>query len=164
VRALAARSRSKRATEFQDSRPRFATHDAVEAMTSYRNRFRPSATLAHPHAILGVAAVCADTQAEADRLATTIDRASAHPVVLSGDKTAHDAAEATLLRSLELAKRQDAKAWELRTATSLALLYLRSCRSREARAVLEPTLSYFKQGHDTRDFQVAIGVLSALSS
>src|SRR5271169_2282686 len=52
----------------------FATHDAVDAMTSYRDRFRPSAALAHPHAILGVAAVCADTDAEADRLATTIDR------------------------------------------------------------------------------------------
>jgi luciferase family oxidoreductase group 1 len=51
----------------------FATHDAVEAMTGYRSRFRPSAALAHPHAILGVAAVCADTQAAADRLATTID-------------------------------------------------------------------------------------------
>jgi luciferase family oxidoreductase group 1 len=51
----------------------FATHDAVDAMTSYRNRFRPSAALAKPHAILGVAAVCADTQGEADRLATTID-------------------------------------------------------------------------------------------
>jgi luciferase family oxidoreductase group 1 len=39
----------------------FATHDAVDAMTSYRTRFRPPAALAHPHAILGVAAVCADT-------------------------------------------------------------------------------------------------------
>jgi luciferase family oxidoreductase group 1 len=51
----------------------FATHDAVEAMTRYRDRFRPSVALAQPHAILGIAAVCADTQAEADRLATTID-------------------------------------------------------------------------------------------
>ncbi len=51
----------------------FATHDAVDAMTSYRDRFRPSAALARPHAILGVAAVCADSEAEADRLATTID-------------------------------------------------------------------------------------------
>jgi alkanesulfonate monooxygenase SsuD/methylene tetrahydromethanopterin reductase-like flavin-dependent oxidoreductase (luciferase family) len=42
-------------------------------MTSYRNRFRPSAALARPHAILGVAAVAADSEAEADRLATTID-------------------------------------------------------------------------------------------
>jgi luciferase family oxidoreductase group 1 len=51
----------------------FATYDAVDAMTSYRNRFRPSAALAQPHAILGVAAVCADSDPEADRLATTID-------------------------------------------------------------------------------------------
>jgi luciferase family oxidoreductase group 1 len=51
----------------------FATHDAVDAMMSYRSRFRPSAALPRPHAILGVAAVAADTEAEADRLATTID-------------------------------------------------------------------------------------------
>jgi predicted ATPase/DNA-binding winged helix-turn-helix (wHTH) protein len=89
-------------------------------------------------------------------------RASAHRLVLSGDKTAHGAAKAILLRSLGLAKRQDAKAWELRTATSLALLYLRSCRSCKARAVLEPALEQCKQGHDTRDVQAAISVLSAL--
>jgi luciferase family oxidoreductase group 1 len=51
----------------------FATHDAVAAMTTYRERFRPSVALDRPHAILGVAAVAADTDAEADRLATTID-------------------------------------------------------------------------------------------
>jgi len=42
-------------------------------MTTYRERFRPSGTLDRPHAILGVAAVAADTDAEADLLATTID-------------------------------------------------------------------------------------------
>ena len=72
-------------------------------------------------------------------------------------------AEAMLLHSFKLAQRQDAKAWELRTATTLALFYLRSGRIREARAVLEPTLKQFKQGHDTRDFQAAISVLSELS-
>jgi luciferase family oxidoreductase group 1 len=51
----------------------FATHDAVAAMTSYRKGFRPSPALDRPRAILGVAAVAADTDAEADRLATTID-------------------------------------------------------------------------------------------
>jgi luciferase family oxidoreductase group 1 len=51
----------------------FATHDAVAAMMTYRNRFRPSGTLDRPHAILGVAVVAADSDAEADRLATTID-------------------------------------------------------------------------------------------
>jgi hypothetical protein len=90
-------------------------------------------------------------------------RAWACRLDLSGDNAAHAAAEAIVLRSLGLAKRHDAKAWELRAATSLALLYLRSCRSREARTVLEPALKQFRQGHDTRDVQAAISVLSALS-
>jgi luciferase family oxidoreductase group 1 len=51
----------------------FSDYDAVAAMTAYRELFRPSITLERPHAILGVAAVAADTDAEADRLATTID-------------------------------------------------------------------------------------------
>jgi luciferase family oxidoreductase group 1 len=50
----------------------FASYDPVDALMSYRNQFRPGA-LAKPHAILAVAAVCADTDAEADRIATTID-------------------------------------------------------------------------------------------
>jgi luciferase family oxidoreductase group 1 len=51
----------------------FAMHDPVAAMTSYRAHFKPSPALAKPHAILAVAAVAADTDAEAERLATTID-------------------------------------------------------------------------------------------
>jgi luciferase family oxidoreductase group 1 len=51
----------------------FATHDAADAMLSYRQSFRPSGRLAEPHAILGVAVVCADTEAEAERLASSID-------------------------------------------------------------------------------------------
>jgi luciferase family oxidoreductase group 1 len=51
----------------------FATHDAVEAVQSYRANFRPSPALAAPYAILGVSVVCADTEAEAERLATTVD-------------------------------------------------------------------------------------------
>jgi tetratricopeptide (TPR) repeat protein len=90
-------------------------------------------------------------------------RAWAHRLVVASDETAQRAAEAILLRSLGLAKRQEAKAWELRTATTLALLYLRSSRGPEARAVLEPALEHFKQGHDTRDFQAAISVLSERS-
>src|SRR5262245_17271389 len=51
----------------------FADHDAVEAMRSYRNQFKPSAAFQTPYAILACAAVCADTDAEAERLASTID-------------------------------------------------------------------------------------------
>jgi luciferase family oxidoreductase group 1 len=51
----------------------FANHDAVAAMTSYRNRFKASPGRERPHAILAIAAVCADTEQEAERLASTID-------------------------------------------------------------------------------------------
>jgi luciferase family oxidoreductase group 1 len=51
----------------------FSDYDPVKAMTTYRELFQPSMTLDRPHAILGIAAVAADTDAEADRLATTID-------------------------------------------------------------------------------------------
>src|SRR5690242_10897201 len=51
----------------------FATFPAEEAMALYRDNFKPSATHAKPYAILGCAAVCADTDEEADHLARTID-------------------------------------------------------------------------------------------
>jgi luciferase family oxidoreductase group 1 len=51
----------------------FASHDAVAAMRSYRDRFRPSPALSGPAAILAVHVVCADTDAEAERLAATVD-------------------------------------------------------------------------------------------
>ena len=42
-------------------------------MLNYRNQFKPSAWRQTPYAILGVAAICADTEAEADRMATSAD-------------------------------------------------------------------------------------------
>jgi len=51
----------------------FSDHDAVAPMLGYREQFKPSATLERPYAILGCAVVCADSDEEAERLATTID-------------------------------------------------------------------------------------------
>jgi luciferase family oxidoreductase group 1 len=51
----------------------FATFDAVEAMKIYRDNFRPSAAHKAPYAILATHVVCADTDAEAERLATTVE-------------------------------------------------------------------------------------------
>ncbi|HUS25240.1 MAG TPA: LLM class flavin-dependent oxidoreductase [Candidatus Binatia bacterium] len=57
----------------------FASHfseaPAGPAFNAYRDAFEPSAQFPRPHAILGVAAVCAETGDEADRLATTMDLA-----------------------------------------------------------------------------------------
>lgn len=57
----------------------FASHfspaPAAPAFNAYRDAFRPSAQFARPHAILGVAVVCAESEEEADLLATTMDLA-----------------------------------------------------------------------------------------
>lgn len=51
----------------------FASHDAIDAMVHYRNRFQPSAWSASPRAILAVAVITADTDEEAEKLATSFD-------------------------------------------------------------------------------------------
>jgi len=51
----------------------FSDYDAVAAMLSYREHFKASAAHATPYAMLTVAAVCADSDAEAERLAATLD-------------------------------------------------------------------------------------------
>jgi luciferase family oxidoreductase group 1 len=51
----------------------FATYDAVAAMRTYRERFQSSGWRERPHAILAIAAVCAGTDAEAERLASSMD-------------------------------------------------------------------------------------------
>jgi luciferase family oxidoreductase group 1 len=51
----------------------FSDYDPAAAMLSYRDQFKPSPARAVPYAILACAAVCADSDAEAERLASTID-------------------------------------------------------------------------------------------
>jgi hypothetical protein len=89
-------------------------------------------------------------------------RASAHSLVIGANNVAATAAEATLLRSLNLARSAGAKGWEFRSATSLALLCKRLDRRLEACDVRERVLNQFTQGHDTRDVKIAIQLLSDL--
>lgn len=51
----------------------FASYDAVEALTHYRARFKPSPARSTPWGILAIAAVVADTDAEAERIASSMD-------------------------------------------------------------------------------------------
>lgn len=55
----------------------FAAHispeGAVAALRAYRDQFRPSASFPAPRALLAVAVVCAPTDDEADRLASSMD-------------------------------------------------------------------------------------------
>ena len=51
----------------------FASYDAIAALTNYRDHFKPSGWRATPHGILAVAAVAAETDAEAEQLASSMD-------------------------------------------------------------------------------------------
>ncbi|ABD89268.1 LLM class flavin-dependent oxidoreductase [Rhodopseudomonas palustris] len=51
----------------------FASYDAIAALTGYRRAFQPSRWRRAPHAILAVAAVVAETDAEAERQASSMD-------------------------------------------------------------------------------------------
>jgi luciferase family oxidoreductase group 1 len=51
----------------------FASYDAVEALTHYRARFKPSPSRSTPWAILAVAVVCGATDEEAEYLAQSMD-------------------------------------------------------------------------------------------
>src|SRR5271154_5839086 len=51
----------------------FASYDAVAALVNYHTRFKPSGWRQTPHGILAVAVVAADTDAEAERLASSME-------------------------------------------------------------------------------------------
>jgi predicted ATPase len=79
-------------------------------------------------------------------------------MVKIGDSTK---GEACLRSSLELAERQLARSWQLRTATSLARLKLDQGKSDEARANLSSRYSRFTEGFQTSDLIAAKRVLDA---
>jgi hypothetical protein len=71
-------------------------------------------------------------------------------------------AEDYLLHSLELANRQSALAWELRTATSLAQLRMMQNRSGDAWTLLAPVYDRFTEGLGNSDLKTAKALLDRL--
>ena len=71
-------------------------------------------------------------------------------------------AEALLLRSLEQARRRSALAWELRAATTLARLQMRTGRAGEAATALGAVYSRFTEGFQTPDLSAARKLLEEL--
>ena len=73
-------------------------------------------------------------------------------------------AEALFRRSLDAAREQGALAWELRTATSLARLWCRQDRGREAHALLASIYARFTEGFETTDLVRARSLLDELTA
>jgi class 3 adenylate cyclase/tetratricopeptide (TPR) repeat protein len=71
-------------------------------------------------------------------------------------------AERNFIGALELARSQEARGWELRTALSLAELWGSEGRSSEARNLLAPLVEWFVEGQDTADVRDARSMLQRL--
>ena len=83
-------------------------------------------------------------------------------ILLDMDGNAADEAEALFGQSLEIARGQEAKTFELRAATSLARLWQRHGKRDAARDLLAPVYAWFTEGFATRDLQNAKALLDDL--
>jgi predicted ATPase len=87
-------------------------------------------------------------------------RLRAELLLMQGDDAG---AEASLQKAVEVARRQQAKSWELRATTSLCRLWVRQGRREEAHQLLVEIYGWFSEGFDTLDLKEARAVLEELS-
>jgi predicted ATPase len=71
--------------------------------------------------------------------------------------------ETCFRHALAVARRQQAKSWELRAAMSLSRLWRRQGKRTEAYALLAPIYGWFTEGFDTADLQEAQTLLETLA-
>ena len=71
--------------------------------------------------------------------------------------------EALFHQALDVARRQQAKALELRAAMSLSRLWQQQARRTEARQLLADIYRWFTEGFDTADLQAAKALLEELA-
>jgi predicted ATPase len=72
-------------------------------------------------------------------------------------------AEVSFHRSIDVARRQEARSWELRATTGLARLWKGQGKETEARQVLAGIYDWFTEGLDTPDLVEAKALLDELS-
>jgi predicted ATPase len=77
--------------------------------------------------------------------------------------TPQEEAETWLQRALAVARRQQARSWELRAAMSLSRLWQQQGKRDEARQLLAPIYGWFTEGFDTANLQEARALLHALA-
>lgn len=72
-------------------------------------------------------------------------------------------AEACFQKAIEVAKKQQAKSWELRATTSLARLWQSQGKKAEAHKLLSDVYNWFTEGFDTKDLQEAKALIEELN-
>jgi predicted ATPase len=72
-------------------------------------------------------------------------------------------AEVCFQQALAVARRRQAKSWELRAAMSLSRLWQQQGKRAEAHELLAPVYGWFTEGFDTADLQEAKALLEALT-
>jgi predicted ATPase len=77
---------------------------------------------------------------------------------------AHGEAEACFLEAIDIARRQQAKMWELRATVSLARLRQSQGKMAEAHKILAEIYQWFTEGFDTVDLKEAKALLDSLGS
>ena len=97
-----------------------------------------------------------DEQAEAYRLQGEL--------LLLDDTIDGSEAEDHFQQALEIARRQEAKSFELRAATSLARLWQQQGKQAVAQELLAPVYEWFTEGFDTADLKDAKRLLDELST
>jgi predicted ATPase len=129
------------------------------------------ATLAEAHGLVGQAneglRVVAEALALVDKHGNRCNAAELYrlqgELLLTLSVEQHPEAASCFHQALDIARRQEAKSWELRAATSLARLWQNQGKRDEARELLEPVYSWFTEGFDTADLKDAKVVLEELA-
>jgi adenylate cyclase len=96
-----------------------------------------------------------------------LHRLRAELLLMKGDdaeaETSLRRAEQGFQHAIEVARRQNAKSWELRATTSLAYLWQKQGKVDEARRVMVEIYGWFAEGFDTADLKEAKALLDELA-
>jgi predicted ATPase len=95
-------------------------------------------------------------KAEIHRMAGEIALKSSEPYTAN--------AQTYFERALDVARKQQAKSWELRAAMSMARLWRDQGKRDEARDLLAPVYGWFTEGFETRDLKEARALLDELGA
>jgi tetratricopeptide (TPR) repeat protein len=74
------------------------------------------------------------------------------------------AAEKDYLEAISVAKKQEAKFWELKAVTSLAQLWHQQGKTEEAKQILSEVYDWFTEGFEHKDMKAARLLLNELST